>query len=105
MGPEQRVERPRPLEPDQVARPLNFRHQNLPIRRHRWKPHEEAVQIRRQGKEVNETPHRIVIVIVIVIVINIGRLPSLPKASRAGEEGSLHYFFSFPNHIWSYDRI
>jgi len=42
------VERPQPLEPDQVARSGHLRHEDLPFRRHRRKPHQEAVQIRRQ---------------------------------------------------------
>jgi len=42
------VERPQSLEPDQVARSGHLRHEDLPFRRHRRKPHQEAVQIRRQ---------------------------------------------------------
>jgi len=42
------------MESNQMARSLHFRHQNLPLRRHWWQPHQEAVQIHRQGEEVNE---------------------------------------------------
>merc|ERR1711915_373205 len=43
-------------EPDEVARIGDFRHEDLPLRRHRRQPYQEAVQIRRQGEEVKEMP-------------------------------------------------
>merc|ERR1711915_510950 len=53
--PEHGVEHPEPLEPDEVARIGDFRHEDLPLRRYRRQSHQEAVQIRRQGEEVKET--------------------------------------------------